>query len=230
MTAGTTTVTGRAPLTRPRILDAALDYIDRHGLVGLSMHKLGAELGVKGMSLYNHVTNKDDLLDGVVELLWTQIEAGTPSTTDWRDGFRSLARAIRDVLHRHPNAAPLVISQQVMPAPALRLVRAHIAAATGSGVPEQQAYPLLRTLTSYAFGSALAELSFGTGAVGCAPVVSDLLRPGLPPELVGVAEVFCGQSDYDAQFQLGLDLMLRGLERYPQPAAGRRSSPRSRPR
>lgn len=53
-------------------------------------------------------------------------------------------------------------------------------------------------------------MSFGAGRVGCAPTVSELLRPGLPAELVGIAEVFCGQSDSDAQFQLGLDLMLRG--------------------
>jgi TetR/AcrR family tetracycline transcriptional repressor len=199
----------RTSLTRQRILGAALRYIDQHGLDALSMHKLGAQLGVKGMSLYNHVTNKDDLLDGVVELLWAEIEAAAPAQPDWQQGFRLLAHTIRNVVHGHPNAAPLITVQQVMPAPALRIIRAHIAVATDAGVPEEHAYALLRTITSYALGYALAYVGFGLGRPGCAPAVSDLLRPGVPDELTAVAEVFCGQSDPDAQFELGLDLMTR---------------------
>jgi TetR/AcrR family transcriptional regulator, tetracycline repressor protein len=199
-------------LSRKRILDAALRYIDAHGIDSLSMHKLGAELGVKGMSLYNHVTNKDDILDGVVELLWSEVEGAAPTKSDWREGFRSVARAIRGVAQRHPRATPLIVSQQVMPEPALRLVRTHIAAAIDAGVPTGQAYPLLRTITSYALGAAFAELSWTTGRAGCAPAVSDLLRPGIPDDLARIAEVFCGESDHDAEFELGLDLMLRGID------------------
>ena len=202
----------RTPLSRRRILDAALQYIDTHGADALSMHKLGAELGVRGMSLYYYVASKDDLLDGVVELLWSEVEGAAPVTDDWRDGFRLFAHALRDVVRRHPYAAPLMTSQQVMPVPALRLVETHITAAIEGGAPQAQAYALLRTITSYALGSALAEVSWGIGGPGCAPRVGDLLRPGVPDKLAGVAEVFCGQSDPDAQFELGLDLMLRGIE------------------
>lgn len=208
----------RIPLTRQRIVEAALRYIDDRGLDALSMHKLGAELGVKGMSLYNHVASKDDLLDGVVELLFSEVESAAPTRDDWREGFRLFAHALRDVVRRHPYAAPLITSQQVMPVPALRVVHAHITSATDGGTPEAQAYALLRTITSYALGSALAEVSWGMGGSGCAPIVSDLLRPGVPDELVGVAEVYCGQCDPDAQFELGLDLMLRGIEN-PQPSS-----------
>jgi len=201
----------RIPLTRQRIVEEALRYVDDRGLEALSMHKLGAELGVKGMSLYNHVASKDDLLDGVVELLFSEVESAAPATDDWREGFRLFAHAQRDVVRRHPNAAPLIASQHVIPLPALRVVQAHIAAAANGGTPEAQAYALLRTITWFALGSALVEVSWGCGP-GCAPVVSDLLRPGVPHELVGVAEVYCGQSDPDAEFELGLDLMLRGTE------------------
>jgi TetR/AcrR family transcriptional regulator, tetracycline repressor protein len=211
MTTTASTSSQRTTLTRRRILDAALAYIDAHGLEALSMHKLGAELGVKGMALYNHVANKHDLLDGVVELLWAEAERAAPAGGDWRQGVRAFAHALRDVVYRHPNAAPLLTSQQVMPAPALRLVRAHIAAAVEAGEPEARAYALLRTMTTYALGTALAEVSWGLGAA-CAPSVSDLLRPGIPDELAAVAQVFCGQGAPDAQFELGLDLMLRGLE------------------
>ncbi len=201
----------RIPLTRHPIVDAALRYIDDRGLGELSMHKLGAELGVRAMSLYNHVSNKEDILDGVVEQLWTEVEDAAPPRADWRQGFRSFARALRDVAHRHPNAAPLILSQAVMPAAALRVIQVHIAAATKRGRSEKDAYALLRTIAVYAIGSTLAEVTWSAGRPGCVPVVGDLLRPGTPAELTAVAEIFCGQYDPDAQFELGLDLMLRGI-------------------
>ena len=202
----------RVPLSRERIVRAALRYIDEHGLNALSMHKLGATLGVKGMSLYNHVTNKDDVLDGVVELMWAEVEDSAPPKDDWKDGVRSLASAMRDMVLRHPNAASLITSQPFMPQPALRVVRDHMAALVGHGIPEPDAYALLRTITSYTLGSAYEEISWGQGDPACTPAVADLLRPGTPDELVAVADVFCGQYDPGAQFQLGLDLMLRGAE------------------
>ncbi|GAA1580140.1 TetR/AcrR family transcriptional regulator C-terminal domain-containing protein [Kribbella sancticallisti] len=194
------------------VIDAALRFIDENGLGALSMHKLGATLHVKGMSLYNHVGSKLDLLDGVVEKLWTEVEEAAPAHSDWREGVRSFAYAIRDMVRRHPNAAALVLSQSVMPEAALRLVQTHIAVLTKAGFPESRAYDVLRTVTSYALGSALAEVTWDFGRPGCAPNVNDLLRPGTPPDLVAVAQVFCGQSDPDTQFALGLDLMLRGLD------------------
>jgi TetR/AcrR family transcriptional regulator, tetracycline repressor protein len=224
MTTTASTSSQRTTLTRRRILDAALAYIDAHGLEALSMHKLGAELGVKGMALYNHVANKHDLLDGVVELLWAEVEHAAPAGGDWRQGVRAFAHALRDVVYRHPNAAPLLTSQQIMPASALRLVRAHITAATEAGEPEARAYALLRTITTYALGTALAEVNWGLGA-GCAPAVGDLLRPGIPDDLAAVAQVFCGQGAPDAQFELGLDLMLRDPEPT-QPAPPTRPSTR----
>jgi AcrR family transcriptional regulator len=198
-------------LSRHQILETALKYIDAHGPEALSMHKLGAELGVKGMSLYNHVANKGDVLDGVVEVLWSQVETAAPAEGDACEALRSLARAIRMVMLRHSNAAPLIISRQVMPEPALRIVQSHQHALAADATTGVDAYAILRTITSYAMGTALAQIGWGSGGIGCAPAVSDLLRPGTPDELAAVAEVFCGQSDYDAQFELGLDLMLRGL-------------------
>ncbi len=203
----------RAPLTRERIVHAALRYIDTHGLGGLSMHKLGEELGVKAMSLYKYVTNKDDLLDSVVEELWLEVESAAPVENDWRDGYRSLAQALRDMVYRHPNAASLIISHGIMPAPALRCIQTHISATTGSGVPVARAYAWLRTIASYALGTSLNDVAWGCGPEGCQPTtVTELLRPDIPPDLAEVAEIFCGQSDPDAQFELGLDLMLRGID------------------
>ncbi|NEE02609.1 TetR/AcrR family transcriptional regulator [Phytoactinopolyspora halotolerans] len=211
-TTSASTTDTRTPLSRERILHAALDYIDQHGLEALSMHKLGAALGVKGMSLYNHVANKDDVLDGVVDVLWAEVENEAPPDADWRAGYRRFAHALRDTMHRHPKAAALIGSRQVMPEPALRCVQAHIAAAVDGGLAEERAYALLRTINSYALGYAFALLSWGLGGPGCAPSISHLLRPGTSDELAGVAEVFCGQSDPDAEFELGLSLMLASTE------------------
>lgn len=99
-----------------------------------------------------------------------------------------------------------------MPEAALRAVRDHVTAAVAAGLPEDRAYALLRTITSYALGSGLAELCCGqTGSATCTPDVAGLLRPGTPAELAAVATVFRGQADYEAQFELGLDLMLRAI-------------------
>ncbi|HEY1570927.1 MAG TPA: TetR/AcrR family transcriptional regulator [Pseudonocardiaceae bacterium] len=200
----------RPPLTRHRVLDAALRYIDAQGLAALSMHKLGADLGVKAMSLYNHVADKDDVLDGVVELLWTEIETAAPATGDWRAGYRAFGHALWDVISGHPNAGPLVCTRQIIPAAALRIIRDHIASATASGVHEQRAYALLRTISSFALGHVLVYLNWSPCS-GRAPTVTDLLSSDLPAELVNVAENFCGQSNLQVEFELGLDLMLRGI-------------------
>jgi AcrR family transcriptional regulator len=198
-------------LSRGRIVRAALDHIDANGLDALSMHKLGAELGVKAMSLYNHITNKDDVLDGVVELMWTEVETNAPIKDDWREGVRALANAIRDMVRRHPNAATLTTTQSYMPQSALRTVQRHVTALTAAGIRDDIAYALLRTITSYALGSAYNAVAWSANRPGCAPAVSDLLRPGTPEDLVPVANDFCGRSDYDTEFRLGLDLMLRGI-------------------
>jgi TetR/AcrR family tetracycline transcriptional repressor len=194
------------------------------------MHKLGAELGVKGMSLYNHVANKDDLLDGVVELLFSEVERAAPASGDWRAGLRVFAHALRDVVRRHPYAASLITSQRAIPVPALRVVQAHVSAGTSGGTPEAEAYALLRTITWYALGSGLVQVSWGMAEQGRGPTVSDLLPPGVPDDLAGVAEVYCGQTDPDAEFELGLELMLRGIEtsqpRSPPPDRSTAPTPR----
>jgi TetR/AcrR family tetracycline transcriptional repressor len=96
--------------------------------------------------------------------------------------------------------------------PRSRIVQGHERALVEAGLEEAQAYDLLRTVCSYAFGSAFAEVTWDTADPGCAVDVRRLLRPGTPEDLAAVADVFCGQSDAEAQFELGLDLMLRGLD------------------
>jgi AcrR family transcriptional regulator len=216
----------RQPLTRSRVLAAALAFADEHGLDALSMHRLGAALGVKGMSLYNHVQGKDGLLDGLVELLWSEVDLDAAAGSDWRLAIRALATSLRAVVLRHPHVAPLLMSRNVMPEAALRVCDAYLQAMLDGGVPEQCAIALLRTVFSYGFGYGLAELSClpaGSVAAGeadelqCIRRLSLLIPDEVPDRLVRVALRVCGDCDMAAQFAIGVDLMIRGLDAFLAP-------------
>src|SRR5919112_3249419 len=103
-------VVKRQPLSRRRILEAAVRFADREGLEALSMQKLGSELGVEAMSLYNHVPNKDALLDGMVEVLLGELEV-PPEDDSWDERIREGYRSFRRLAHEHPNVFPLLVNR-----------------------------------------------------------------------------------------------------------------------
>src|SRR5690242_13042855 len=92
----------RIPLSRDRILRAALDLADRDGFEACTMRRLGAQLGVEAMSLYRYVTNKEDLLSGLVDLVFAEVELEEPGTTEWRAAMRARAHSHRAAMRRHP--------------------------------------------------------------------------------------------------------------------------------
>lgn len=215
----------RTALNRQRVLEAALAYADRHGLEALSMHKLGVELGVKAMSLYNHVKDKDDVLDGLVELLWSEVAAEDTPSGDWQSAMRRLAISLRALVHRHPNVAPLIMSRQLMPEPALLVCDTYLDVMHEGGVPEECAVPFLRTIFAYGIGHALAELScLPAGPADCGDCddltrlrrVTAMVPPHVPDHLVRVALRVCGDCDMGAQFAIGVDLMIHGLDTHLQ--------------
>lgn len=219
----TTSPPVRPGLTRGRVLDAALVFADEHGLEALSMHKLGTRLGVRGMSLYNHVRGKDDLLDGLVDLLWSQVDTGTAGFRDWQAAVRGLAGALRELVRRHPGAAPLLMTRRLMPHGALRVVGAYLRFMCDAGVPEECAAALLRTVVSYAIGQTLAELRYtppgmdagdDAGEAERARLVDTLIPDGTPEDLAHVAYAVCGACGTTRQFEIGVDLMVHGLTAY----------------
>ncbi len=211
----------RPRLTREKVLRAALDFVDANGLAALSMHKLGADLGVQGMSLYSHVENKDALLDGIVEAMTWEAEMPPEDGTDWRDALRLLSRSIRDMIRRHPAASPLLISRQVMPIRQLEQVDAYLKLLIRAGFSEDRALDVLRTVVVYAYGYALIEVCF-TRCAQCGPWpddqlsqmrrVTEMVPRDAPDHLLRLAMLFCGQCDMDDQFDLGVELMIRGLD------------------
>jgi AcrR family transcriptional regulator len=203
------------------VLQAALDFVDANGLAALSMHKLGAELGVQGMSLYSHVENKDALLDGIVEAMTWEAEMPPAAGTDWQGALRHLAGEIRGLIRRHPAAAPLLVSRPVMPARRLEQMDAYVRLLMRAGFTEDRAMDVLRTVVVYAHGYALVEACF-TACAGCGPWpgdelsqmrrVADMVPRDAPDHLLRLAMQFCGRCDMDDQFNLGIDLMIRGLD------------------
>src|ERR687897_673164 len=103
-------VVKRRPLSRRRILEAAVRFVDREGLEALSMRKLGSELGVEAMSLYNHVPNKDALLDGMVEVLLGELEVPSERAA-WEERVKEAYRGFRRLAHEHPNVFPLLVNR-----------------------------------------------------------------------------------------------------------------------
>jgi AcrR family transcriptional regulator len=224
------TPAGRVPLTRARVLKAALDYVDEHGLESLSIRRLAAELGVRGMSLYTHVNGKDALLDGLVEAMTAELEPPSAAAeADWRTALREFAAAERDMIHRHPSAGPLLTSRHIQPAGKLEAVDSYLQVLARAGFGEERALEVVRVVQVYAEGHALAEVSWGL--YGKDPVVpgdevarmrwvAGMVPRDAPDRLVRVALRYCADCDMNRQFEVGLDLIIRGLEAECPGAAG----------
>ncbi|MGH9030728.1 MAG: TetR/AcrR family transcriptional regulator C-terminal domain-containing protein [Acidimicrobiia bacterium] len=216
----------RTPLTRRRVLDATLAFVDEHGLDALTMRKLGAALGVEGTALYNHVDGKDAVLDGLVELLWSETLAAADTTSGgWKDVLRSAAAALRDVVRRHPQAAPLICARGVMPVEALELYAACLTPMERAGFERGAAVQAVQAVFGHAFGYAAMEVAAGNLASADHGPESDaqrirrvarMLPRDVPDELFEVGLAVCG-CDSDA-FAAGVDLIIAGL----RPAPGRR--------
>src|SRR4051812_16074673 len=153
----------RRPLTRARILRAALKEIDRDGLDALSMRKLGAALGVEGMALYRHVGSKERLLEGVVELLLEELPVAPAAEASWIEAWQEIARSYRRVAQDHPGAFQLLALSPLTTAARFHRAQTAVAILREAGFSEAAAQQAFRMLLSYADGYLLRELADGTG-------------------------------------------------------------------
>ena len=208
----------RTPLTRERVLEAGVELADRDGIENLSMRKLGQELGVDAMALYRHVRGKDDLLDGIVEVVIGEIERPQPRE-DWKPTLRELIMAARRVMLRH-RWAPRVLEERGTAGPA---ALAHINAVLGTllagGFSMETAHHALHVLSSRIFGfhQDLFDDSGRTPDPEAQAMIVRSLSVSYPSlaELAAAAshEGGLGPCDDDVEFAFGLDLILDGLER-----------------
>ena len=213
-----TTAESRTPLTRERILQAALAFADARGIESLSMRKLGEAVGVEAMSLYNHVPSKADLLDGLVDLVFSEIEL--PASSDgWQTAMRQRAIAVRAALKRHRWAIGLMESRS-SPGPAtLRHHDAVLGCLRQAGFPVALAAHAYSVLDGYIYGFALQEASlpFDTGDE-TSELAQAMVAQFPADEYPHLAEftfqhVLQPGYDYGSEYEFGLDLILDGLDR-----------------
>src|SRR5215207_5236322 len=172
----------RVPLTRERALQTAVALADKEGLGSLSMRKLAQELGVEAMSLYHHVKNKEDILDGMVDLVFAEIELPVEGD-EWKTAMRDRARSARTALTRHPWAISIMDSRAA-PGPAtLRHHDAVIGACRQAGFTVQMAAHAFSLLDSYIFGFVLQEVNLPFDESSVIPdVVESMMLPHSPDD------------------------------------------------
>jgi AcrR family transcriptional regulator len=200
----------RPGLSRERVLRAALALVDREGLEAVSMRRVGEELGVEAMSLYNHVANKAAMLDGVLEAVLAEMAPSpAPAAAGWRGALLSRAVALRAALRAHPNALPLFATRPAVTPASLLHVEGVLEALRTAGFGVDDALSALGVLTAYVVGHALS--SYGRGEPEAASPAYDRLPPEAYPR-VREASLAVGNHDLEAEFEFGLAAMLAGLE------------------
>lgn len=226
----------REPLTTERVLQAAMAFADEFGIETLSMRKLGEALGVEAMSLYNHVANRDAILDGIVDLVASEIELPTPSG-DWKAAMRRRALSVHQVLLRHPWATMLIVSRANVGPAMLRYVDATLGCLREAGFSYPMADHAWNTIDAYIYGFTLQKLNFPFQPEEYAKAAESfiaLIPASQYPYLNGLSrQIIDGRHDGIQKLELGLDLLLDGLEQIlhaPKPDARAKAPSGSRKR
>jgi AcrR family transcriptional regulator len=206
----------RIPLSRERVLECALGLADESGILALTIRSLAQSMGAKPMSLYYYVANKDEILDGIVDLVFSEIDLPSPSNP-WRDEMERRAYAVRQALRRHPWAVGL-LETRTSPGPAtLRHHDATLATLRAAGFSVQLTAHAYALLDSYIYGFALQEaaLPFNgrDAATETTTAIIEHFSTGQYPHLVEIAEKHVLKPGYDFgdEFDFGLNLILDGL-------------------
>jgi TetR/AcrR family tetracycline transcriptional repressor len=220
----TTAVGGRPPLTRERVVDAALHVMDEEGLDAVSMRRVARAVGVEAMSLYHHVEDKEDLLDGICERVMAEFDFPEP-VEDWAENCRRGARAWRRLLQAHPAVMRLFAEQRgpVRSIDSMRPMEFALRILKSSGLSDRDTAQAFHAFGGYIQGFVMMEL----GSIVGAPDAEHLnahtqLAEALPEEFAALQAaaphfVDCGA---DEQFEFGLDLLIRGLESKVGPGRG----------
>ena len=208
----------RVPLSRDRVLSAAVALADAGGAGSLTIRSLADKLGVKPMSVYHYVANKEEILDAIVDLVFAEIELPRAGG-DWRAEMRRRAVSARQVLRRHPWAIALLQSR-TSPGPAtLRHHDAFIGTLRGAGFPVAMTAHALAVIDSYVYGFALTESALPIhGPEPVAEIAGSMMRQYPADAYPHLAEFTTGHViqpgyDFGDEFPFGLDLILDGLAR-----------------
>jgi AcrR family transcriptional regulator len=208
----------RAPLSKDRVMSAAIKLADKGGIGSLSMRKLAQDLAVEAMSLYNHVQNKEDILNGMVDVVFSEIDMPS-SGGDWSAAMRRRAISARQALLRHPWAIGLMESR-VQPGPAtLRHHDAVLRSLRSAGFSVEMAAHAYSLLDSYIYGFTLNELALPFESSNkVAEVAGNIMREFAAGQYPYLAEMAVEHAmkpgyNYGDEFEFGLNLILDGLQR-----------------
>lgn len=215
MTSTKTRQKTREPLTRERVLEAALSIMDREGPDALTMRRLGRELGVEAMSLYNHVRDKNDLITGMIERVMSAFEA--PRAGTWEDRARALTRSWRQVMKAHPGVIQLFAEhRQPMSDPeGLLPIELSLKALHELGLSDEDTSRAYQMIGGYIMGFVMQEVRgmFSPQEDGEMPDPVKLiasLPPGMFPTIERICPILCS-TDPDSAFEFGVDVMIAGL-------------------
>lgn len=208
----------RGGLNRERVLEGAMAVADAGGIAALTIRSLAERLGVKPMAVYGHVANKDEIIDGIVDLVFGQIEVPRKDG-DWREEMRGRAVSARAVLRQHPWAIPLMQSRTSPGPHTLRHLDAVIGTLRQAGFSLEQTAHAYALVDSYLYGFAMSEASLPiNGPETVAEVAESMMLPELfgdYPHLMEFASEHVMRPGYDfgEEFEVGLEVVLDGLER-----------------
>ncbi|GAB2603190.1 TetR/AcrR family transcriptional regulator C-terminal domain-containing protein [Pseudactinotalea suaedae] len=217
--------TRREPLSRERVLSAALALVDAEGVEALTMRRLARDLGCNAMALYRYAASRDELLDGVVETVLAELVIA-PDGSGWEDRLRSIAHEFRRLALAHPRVVPLVVTRPLAtplglrPLGTVRPLEMLLAMLVDAGFAPTDALRVYRAYFGFLYGHVLTELQ---ELVASPEESDDLLRLGLhrlpPQEFPYVRSLATELAHYDgaAELDQGLDILLTGLSGHRRP-------------
>jgi AcrR family transcriptional regulator len=206
----------RIPLSRDRILSAALQLADESGAEAVTMRRLGEELGFEAMSLYRHVANKKDLFDGMLDLVLAEWQP-PDGEGDWSAAIRTSARSVHDALRRHRWAAQLLMTGDHIRPARLRYMDQLLGRLRDAGFDADATYSVYHLLDGYIFGFSLWEIAYTAVPLDDEAVTK--LMQAIPwaeyPHLTGHRDQHMTDGPHRevSAFDVGLDLILDGLTR-----------------
>ena len=217
MATRTPTIEAREPLSRDRVMGGAIALADEEGIEALSMRKLGQALGVEAMSLYNHVKNKADILDGIVDMVVSEFELPQPGT-DWKTAIRRTAITAHEVLVQHPWAASLMLSPARMSTARLRYMEGILGSLREGGFSAEMTHHAYHALDSHISGFTLWQVHFQFDTKEAHDIAANFLGkldPDTYPYLLEHTKEHMKEArpEDEGEFAFGLDLILDGLER-----------------
>lgn len=206
---------GEETLSKERILESALKLADSEGMEALSMRRLAAELGVDPMAIYYHVPNKEALISGLVESVFSEIQVPLSGDEDWREQVRHFAYAYRGLARAHPNLVRHLVSGSASAA-TLEAGELLYAALEEAGFSPRTVVRAADLVVDYVNGFALAEISGPLGGPGDRSGLLKLLGERQEKQVPAMRRIFSTLEDQNlpADFEFGLCVILNGLQTY----------------